>query len=559
LDELRRQVEHLTSRCESEVVARDAAMQARDAAMQARDAAEEARKAAEQARELAERQVERLKLENKRLAMRLYGRRSERLSPENLKQLVLALGGTEEEAAAADPLIPVPPISDAKPEDRAQPERKPKKRRTRTRKTVVSREVERRVTLVSVPVGERTCCHCGEEMTAFGVVEHERLEFVPGHFVVEVERREKLACKHKGCQGEAITAERREVPESPLRVGVSVLAELIESKCDDALPVHRQCDRFRRMGVDFPESTAYGYWRHATSLLIPLAEALLGQIMEDPNWVGIDDTGLDVIDSTRLKGKYRGHIWCFRAHSGLVAYQFTETWQAEEIAKWMALLGKNTHVQVDDYKGYGTTVEFGGRKMVVVPLERRLGCMMHVRRRFFAAFELGDKRAAKAIAWIKELYAVEARARGKPPEERLALRKEHSLGALEAFEKWCDEMQPRLGKTGPLAEAVSYALQQRVYVRRCFMDGRFEIDNGAVEREIREVAVGRKNYLFTGSADAGERLAAAYTLVQTCRNLGISTREYLNDVLRKLEAGWPARQLTDLLPHRWAALRASQA
>ena len=84
---------------------------------------------------------------------------------------------------------------------------------------------------------------------------------------------------------------------------------------------------------------------------------------------------------------------------------------------------------------------------------------------------------------------------------------------------------------------------------------KFEIDNGAVERAIREPAIGRKNYLFTGSEGAAHRLAAAYTLVQSCRALGVPTREYLIDVFRKLEAGWPARRLAELMPHRWTELR----
>jgi hypothetical protein len=180
--------------------------------------------------------------------------------------------------------------------------------------------------------------------------------------------------------------------------------------------------------------------------------------------------------------------------------------------------------------------------------------MMHVRRKFFEALKLGDKRAAKAVEWIKQIYKVEEAAKGKPPEERLRLRQEHSLPLLDAFDAWIDERDLTLGRTGHLAEAVRYAKQQRAYVRRCFSDGRFEIDNGAVERAIREPAIGRKNFLFTGSAAAGKRLAAAYTLVQSCRALNINTRDYLIDIIGKLEAGWPARRLADLMPHRWPSL-----
>lgn len=166
-----------------------------------------------------------------------------------------------------------------------------------------------------------------------------------------------------------------------------------------------------------------------------------------------------------------------------------------------------------------------------------------------------DKRAGKAIQWIKELYELEAKARDLSPDERHAMRQEHSLPILDKFDVYVDALAPKLGKTGKLAEAVRYAQNQRVFVHRCFSDGRFEIDNGAVERAIREPAIGRKNFMFTGSTAAAKRIAVAYSLVQTCRALDINTREYLVDVLTKLEQGWPARRLTDLLPHNWAQNR----
>lgn len=148
---------------------------------------------------------------------------------------------------------------------------------------------------------------------------------------------------------------------------------------------------------------------------------------------------------------------------------------------------------------------------------------MHVRRRFHAALKLGDKRAAVPMSLFKRIYKIEKKARGMSPEERLALRQKESIPLLEQLYQWIDAHVNRVGKSGKLAEAIHYALNQKEFVWRCFSDGRFEIDNGAVERAIRKPAVGRKNFLFTGSADAARRLASAYTLVLTCRELGIST------------------------------------
>jgi len=528
------EIEALRQQLAQVITAHDALIAERDAVVTAHDAV------------VVERDL--LKLRVMQLAARLYGRKSERLSREDLAQLVLQLGGAEAEASASQPSVPLPQRTEA--DDESKP--KTTQRRKRGRKMSVGPNVERVIdATVEVPEAERACSHCGVEMQVFDYVEHERIEYVPAKLVVHVERREKRACKHSGCKAEAVTAERHSVPDSTLRVGASLLAELVESKCDDAMPIHRQCDRLRRLGFELPEPTAYGYFKYATEMILPVAEALLGHILEDQVYVGIDDTRLDVLDPTREGNKYRGHLWCFRSSSGLIAYQFTESWRADEVADWIALIGDDTHVQVDDYKGYSSVIN--GR--VVVPIGRRLGCMMHVRRRFYEALKLGDKRALKAVEWFKAIYKVEESARGKPHDERHAMRQEHSLPLLDAFDAWVDERDLTLGKTGKLAEAVRYAKQQRVYVRRCFSDGRFEIDNGAVERAIREPAIGRKNYLFTGSAAAGIRLAAAYTLVQTCRALNINTRDYLVDVIQKLEAGWPARRLADLMPHRWRQLR----
>jgi hypothetical protein len=215
-------------------------------------------------------------------------------------------------------------------------------------------------------------------------------------------------------------------------------------------------------------------------------------------------------------------------------------------------------IQCDDYKGYSKLVSLEGLPpRVLVPPERRLGCMMHVRRRFHDALKLGDNRATEPIVFIREMYLVEAEAKARQLDARarLALRTERSLPWLVKLEKWLDTHVQRLLPTSKLGEACSYALQQRAFIRRCFTDGRFEIDNGKVERAIREPAIGRRNYLFTGSADAAQRLADAYTLVQSCRGLGISTRDYLIDVLDKLEHGWPVRRVAELVPDGWARER----
>ncbi len=121
---------------------------------------------------------------------------------------------------------------------------------------------------------------------------------------------------------------------------------------------------------------------------------------------------------------------------------------------------------------------------------------------------------------------------------------------LAAFFEWVLEMKPKLGKTSKLAQAVRYALNPRPYVERCFTDGRFEIDNGEIERVLKKPSpcVGRNNYLHCGLVDGAKRLAAAYTLMLSCKGLGLNVNDYLVDVINKLAARWPMSRIRELVP-----------
>jgi len=485
----------------------------------------------------------------------LYGRSTEKLTAEELGQLLLAYGATPEAAVAEEPVVPVPEQVDAEPEDEPQPPPKPKKKRKHPGRLKLPPTIAREEKEVRVPESERCCKVCNSEMVFARWLDHECLHYEPAKLVNHVERREVLMCKSKGCKLDATTAERTQTPKVRTRAHASLLALLIESKCDDALPIHRQCDQLERLGYKVPVETMYGWWRYGTTLLLPVYDLLLGSILDDPWYVGIDDTGIDVLDRKHKNGKYRGHFWCFRGSRKRVAFMFTRTWEAKEIAPWIRAISPHAAIQVDDYGGYSSLIEVDGNMQALVPLERRLGCMMHVRRRFHGAWKMGDQRASVPLELIRRIYEVEKKAKGLSIEERLALRTQHSLPLLDQLDAWVDAHEDTVGRTGKLAEAVRYAKQQRPFIRRCFSDGRFEIDNGAVERAIREPAIGRKNFLFTGSDAAARRLAGAYSLVMTCRLLGIPTRDYLVDVMEKIEGGWPMRRLAELLPHNWAAAR----
>lgn len=359
--------------------------------------------------------IERISSLNSRYAALLFGRRSERLTREELGQLALSFGATQEEAQSQNVQIPVPSpdaslCDEAASEEDAPKNKTRKKRPNHPGRTRLAADLRREVSTTKVNEDERACMHCDAPMSLIGYQKHERIEYVPAQIVVHEEHREKLVCK--GCRGDATTAPRTQAPAVIGRGGASVLAHLIESKCDDCQPIHRQADQFSRLGWEVPSNTLYGYWKHGTELLGPVAQATESVVLGG-YVVGIDDTRLDFLDECNGGRKKRGHLWCFANKGGMASYAFTKSWDAQEIAPWIAAAAN--FVQVDDYKGYACEVKTPeGNRVHLVDECKRLGCGMHIRRRYHAAFKVGDLRAALPLSYFKRLYEIEEKIRGLP-------------------------------------------------------------------------------------------------------------------------------------------------
>jgi transposase len=505
-----------------------------------------------------------------------FGRSTEKLSSEELNQLFLAFGGDPAETApGAEPVVPSPPapeqVEDASPIDASEspatspdvPEKKAKKRK-RVRSMTVGPDVERNVTVVPVPQEECTCSHCGSEMKVFDHVEHQRIRYVPAKIVLDIERREKVGCER--CRNDIAVAPRQLVPAVERRVDASLLAKLVAEKCVLGLPVDRQRREIARLGLDIPDKTLQSYWAYTLDLLEPIADATLS-LAFSKSIVGVDDSHLKTLDTSSKNGIFRGHLWCFVGTDGTVGgsetigYGYTSSWDAREITDWFSAM--DGHIQCDGYAGYAREVDLddeGDKTVVAVPKERRLGCGMHIRSKFHDALLAKDRRAAVPLKHFADLYAIEAdcKARSLDAEARGEVRQRLSRPILDALDGWVDAIHLKLLPKSPLRRATTYAINQRAFFHRCFEDGRFEIDNGRVERRIRLFAVARRGFLFTGSVRGGERLAIAFTLVDNCLALGVDPERYLVDVIDKLERGFPLRRLSELIPANWAAEKAAE-
>lgn len=181
-----------------------------------------------------------------------------------------------------------------------------------------------------------------------------------------------------------------------------------------------------------------------------------------------------------------------------------------------------------------------------------VGCWFHARRRFF---KLIDKEpdAAKAIQVIQRLYRIEKSAakQGLDPDAVRALRQREAVPLLATFRRWLVRKKKRHSPASAMGQAIAYATNHWKALTRYTEDGRLKPDNNICEGQIRDVALGRKNFLFAGSHEAADRIALYYSLMRSCALNGVNPYTYIRDVIIKLAAGWPAARLDELLPDRW--------
>lgn len=480
----------------------------------------------------------------------LYGRKSQKVSPEQLLLLFAELGanapaGAPETTGPAQGASPAGQGSVPQPPDRPKPVRRPGGRGP------LAPHLPRREHIVPVPEAERVCAQCGEGKVCIGHKTSEILEFIPAQLVVIEEKREKLACPR--CPEEGVsTAPSTKVMDRG-RPGPGLIARLLVEKFQDAMPIERQADGFAREGVPLSPSTLGDWTSFGLDVLAPVAERIRERALES-FYVNADDTGMPVQDHNHPKNIRRGHIWCF-VGGGYPAFVYTPDWKSHHVAE--VLEGFTGFLQGDGYAGYEAMTHPGRGRQVVVPEERMLGCGMHIRSNFEKAAVAGDARAAVVLVWFRDIYRIEAecKAEGLSPEARHARRLEQSLPIIDEMYRWIHEIHPTLVPKTSLQKATLYAVNQEAAWRRCFTDGRFEIDNGAAERQLRRVAIGRKNYLFAGSDKGGERLAVGYTVFAMCRMHDVNPFEWATDVIVKLQDGWPRSRLDELLPDVWAKAR----
>jgi transposase len=395
------------------------------------------------------------------------------------------------------------------------------------------------------------CCHgtlhrIGEDVS-------EMLDIVPAIIRVKRISRPRYGCR--ACESAVVQAP---APPRPVEGGLptaALLAHVAVSKFAWHLPLHRQTQMLAGQGIDLDRSTLVHWIERAAWWLKPLHALLLETVMSATK-IFCDDTPLPVLDHTRRRTRI-GRLWCYavddRPWQGptqpTVVYLYAEDRRAchvrDHLGRFRGVL------QVDGYNGYDHLAK-PDRPAGAITLAY---CLAHARREFFDVHKrTADEVAAEALRRISEIYAIEARIRGRNAEERVAVRQAETKPLMATLWAWLMERLGEISAKSPLAGAIRYTLGHWEGLTRFLADGRIEVDNNTVERGIRPIPLGWKNILFAGNDSGGERWAILASLINTAKLHEIDPQSYLADVLDRVVSGrTKVNALHELLPWAWKA------
>jgi transposase len=467
-----------------------------------------------------------------------FGRRSEKLDPE---QLLLAIEDIEQAHAG-----------DEAAEDKKDPagarKRADKRRADRGALPAHLPHID-----VTIAPEDTNCPCCRAPMHVIGEETSKRLDVVPAQFRVIVTHRPKYACR--ACTDGVVQAP---APERLIKGGLpteAMVAFVLVAKYAWHLPLYRQTQMLLAQGIDIKRAVLAFWVGYAAAELHPLW-LRLREIILTAGKIAVDETTAPVLDPGRGRTK-KGFFWAIarddRPWGGTdppaVAYTYAPGRGAVHALK--LLDGYRGIVQCDGYAAYKTIANAASGEAITLAF-----CWSHLRRRFFDIAESGPAPiASEALARIAALYAIEKAIRGRSADERRAVRQTRSKPFVLALKAWFAQQLTRVSGKATIAEHIRYALNHWDGLTRFLDDGRIELDTNIVERSIRPLVLNRKNALFAGHDQGAENWACIASLIETCKLCGVEPQAYLTDVLTKLVNLWPASRLDELMPWAWAAER----
>jgi transposase len=429
-----------------------------------------------------------------------------------------------------------------KPEAAPKPPKQPALRRP------IPDHLRRVENIIPVPEAERPCPFCGKERKCIDHAVTLVIELVPPEVIVREDKRELLACVPACC-------DESELKRAPLGdkvisggiYGSALVSSMVVRKYDHNMPLHRIREELLRYGLDMPSASASDQIQWATDLLRPIWHQLQADVLR-AKLVQLDPTSIPVRDKEHGFAVQLGSLCAYVGDGEIVAYLYSST--GKKNGQRVGELGPEDFLAMRE----GLTMADASNafdKSFARPDLIELNCNAHGRRPFVKALDSGDTRAAIPVAAFKRLYDIEEEASKLTVEQRTEARRQKSRPIYDELISWCRAYRPLEPPQTPLAKACGYIINHHVGLTRFIDDGSIPIDNTLVERLHRRPAIGKRNFLFVGSHAGGERAAIAYSVLGTCRLIGLNPVAYLGSVVPDLARGIEFDQVQSVMPKAW--------
>lgn len=470
-------------------------------------------------------QITQLSFELDKLKKHLFGKKNEKFSAQTVDLSQMNLFGlgttTEQQEQLSGQAVAV-----------AQ-KKIPKQRAKGTGRMTLPENLRREVIIIEPTEDVSDCVKIGEEIT-------EVLDLIPSEFYVKRYVRPKYA--RPNGQGIVIG----QLPDRVIEKGIPsnrVIAQMTLDKYVYGLPLHRQIDKYRRLGVNIPASTASDWmikgWKH----LIPLWE-LLKLLVIHQKYLQADESPIKVQDKLQKSGIHTGYMWLYNAPIvNLVLFDYQQGRDKSGPSKM--LKDYSGILQTDGYTVYESL--YGNHPDIML-----VYCMAHARRKFIDALNYDKAKATQVLELMSILYKLEQdiRDEGLTWEQRTQRRQQEAVPVLDKLREWMEEHIQKVLPKSPLGQAITYTLPRWKGLCAYAQHGQIEIDNNLVENAVRPLAIGRKNYLFAGSHEAAEMTAAMYSFMATCKKNGVNELDWLTDVFQRTQS-INHKDLYQLLPNNW--------
>jgi transposase len=396
----------------------------------------------------------------------------------------------------------------------------PKKRHKEQVKTVKQREI-----IYDLNEEDKTCGDCHSTLVEVGSKTRETIEVIKEAIKV---MEKTITYKCPVCN----TFHKQESPHLPIEGSIaraSLLSQVITDKTANALPLYRQSEDYKRIGLSLSRQTLSN-WMIKSSQLLEIIYEHMKQTLLSKDILHADETTVQVLKENGKKASTKSYMWTYVTgdyDNQMVIYEYQPS-----------RAGKHTEAFLSDFKGYLQVDGYKGYNLVKdVTI---VGCLAHVRRKFYDIYVTLSEEAKKdsntkvALDYCNKIYHLDKESKSLSVEDRYAFKQSTIKSIMTEFKAWLDEKSLTCALESSFGKAIVYAINTLPNVMNYLNDGRLSIDNNKAERAIKPFVIGRKNWLFSNTPNGAGSSALLYSITQSCLMNELNPYKYYTYILELL-------------------------